>query len=180
MEASEKRCKGCLETKALDEFYKHKAYKDGRMSKCRSCVNSEQSYRYYNNPGQRDRKLAREKARRAAHPRVLTPEQSLRSHLWTHYRIRPEAYHAMLAAQGGRCAVCGTDTPNGPGRWHVDHDHSCCPGKRSCGDCVRGLLCGKCNVGLGMFNDEPARLRAALDYLSGDRPEGTERRLKVG
>lgn len=70
-------------------------------------------------------------------------------------------YAARLAAQGGGCAICGTDEPGG--RWgaslHVDHDHAT-------GE-VRGLLCAACNVMLGNAGDDPARLRAAADYLDG-------------
>lgn len=47
----------------------------------------------------------------------------------------------------------------------VDHDHTCCPGNKSCGKCVRGVLCPKCNWGLGHFRDNPAYLRAAANYL---------------
>lgn len=71
------------------------------------------------------------------------------------YGMTEDSYEAMLAAQGNRCAVCSnlfTATP------HVDHSHK--TGK------VRGLLCGGCNTGLGLFKDNPDVLRAAVRYLA--------------
>ena len=47
----------------------------------------------------------------------------------------------------------------------VDHDHSCCPGQRSCGRCVRGLICMSCNAALGMLNDDLAAAQALAEYL---------------
>lgn len=80
--------------------------------------------------------------------------------------ISRERYLEMVRAQGGRCAVCGTDSPGmNYGRWSIDHDHTCCPGEESCGSCIRGLLCRNCNVGLGHFDDDPDRLLAAAAYL---------------
>lgn len=72
------------------------------------------------------------------------------------YGVTREDFENLLAAQGGRCGICGTDDP---GRtWCVDHDHSCCPTKaKSCGKCVRGILCFVCNVHLGWFeNNSPS------------------------
>lgn len=83
------------------------------------------------------------------------------------YGIGVAKFDAMLAAQGGTCAVATctrTGTKKGKAL-SVDHDHSCCPGKRSCGKCVRWLLCYQHNTGFGMFNDDPAELRAAADLL---------------
>ena len=74
-------------------------------------------------------------------------------------------YAEMLAAQGGRCAICDTSNPGGHGTWHVDHDHSCCPQQQGCGGCVRGLLCFSCNILLGVARDDPERLSAAIRYL---------------
>ena len=58
------------------------------------------------------------------------------------YGITEEQYDELLEKQGNACAVCSVsfDTvhPN------VDHDHNCCPGTRSCGKCLRGLLCSNC------------------------------------
>lgn len=79
------------------------------------------------------------------------------------YGITVEQYDAMLAAQGGGCAICG-DPPDGVGRagvrLHVDHCHAT--------NRVRGLLCNSCNNGLGRFRDRPELLRAAAAYLAAE------------
>lgn len=75
------------------------------------------------------------------------------------YGVTPEQYQALLDAQDDRCAVCRSDAwPGKDNRPHVDHDHAT--------GAVRGLLCGRCNTGLGQFQDDPALLRAAVDYLT--------------
>lgn len=81
------------------------------------------------------------------------------------YSITIDQYEDLLASQGGACGSC--HRPPSPGaRLHVDHDHSCCPaGARSCGKCIRGLLCRTCNTGLGMFYDDPDRLLSAAIYV---------------
>jgi len=81
------------------------------------------------------------------------------------YGLTPETFDAMLAAQDRQCAICRTADPGGQG-WHVDHDHTCCnTRKRSCGSCTRGILCTRCNIGLGNFKDSPELLQAAITYL---------------
>lgn len=74
----------------------------------------------------------------------------------TGYNVTGEQVFGMLAAQGGRCATgCGTVISlfakrGEPEAAHIDHDHRCCSGgARSCGRCVRGLLCVPCNQTLG-------------------------------
>lgn len=47
----------------------------------------------------------------------------------------------------------------------IDHDHSCCDGPRSCGRCVRGWLCHKCNSALGFVRDNPEILKDLGTYL---------------
>lgn len=74
-------------------------------------------------------------------------------------------YDRLLAEQGGRCAICGATEEDNGRALCVDHDHRCCPKNRSCGECVRGLLCDGCNTGIGYMEDTPARLRNAADYL---------------
>jgi hypothetical protein len=58
------------------------------------------------------------------------------------YGITAEQYEALFAAQDGRCWICRRKSNK---RLSVDHDHSCCAGPTSCGQCVRGLLCAPDN-----------------------------------
>ncbi len=81
------------------------------------------------------------------------------------YGITLDEYENRLAYQNGSCAICLR--PPKAAALHVDHDHSCCPQrKRSCGKCIRGLLCEDCNRALGMFDDDIQRLKRAMEYLS--------------
>lgn len=86
-------------------------------------------------------------------------------HRLINYGITAAQYDAMLAAQGGGCAICTEQCSTGR-RLAVDHDHSCCPGEKTCGKCIRGLLCGACNQGIGKLRDSPRLLIAAASYLA--------------
>ena len=81
--------------------------------------------------------------------------------------LTEESFNKMLAAQNYQCAICSSPDPGGVGNFRIDHDHSCCPGSSSCGDCVRGLLCNGCNSALGHMKDDPERLIRAAAYLGG-------------
>jgi hypothetical protein len=70
------------------------------------------------------------------------------------------------------CLVCERD--NRGETWCIDHDHVLAalhshPVHVGCRDCVRGILCKSCNVGLGMFSDDPERLRRAAMYIELSR-----------
>lgn len=78
--------------------------------------------------------------------------------------ITEAEYDALSVAQGGGCAIC--EKPCSRGSLSIDHDHNCCPtGDRSCGECIRGLLCRNCNIALGNMRDDPNLLRRAAGYL---------------
>lgn len=78
------------------------------------------------------------------------------------YGLTPERFDEMLAEQGNACAMCRE--PFKEGRpIVVDHDHSCCDTKlRSCGKCVRGLLCHPCNIALGQIELKSEMARVYL------------------
>lgn len=127
----------------------------------------------------RDANAAQRRAFNAANPKLARElgkaeyernrgayaERNLRSK----HGLTVQQYDALLTAQGGGCAICGST--NAGGRWgerfHVDHDHNCCPPQKSCSGCRRALLCSPCNVGVGAFADNPDRLMAAAAYLLG-------------
>lgn len=79
------------------------------------------------------------------------------------YKLTPGEYHAILDAQEGVCAIC--KSPPRDKRLAVDHDHNCCPGELTCGECVRGLLCDNCNWWLGLIDDRLSMLESAENYL---------------
>lgn len=82
-----------------------------------------------------------------------------------------EAYEEMFRAQGGCCAICKRPewrtTPKGAIiMLAVDHDHACCPGRESCGECVRALLCTDCNTAMGLMAENVIRMQRMIDYVT--------------
>lgn len=63
------------------------------------------------------------------------------------------------------CEICAS-----PDDLHIDHDHTCCKGPyTTCGKCVRGVLCGRCNRALGLLRENPDLLLKGVDYLRKSR-----------
>ena len=79
--------------------------------------------------------------------------------LWTNYRMRQGDWDRMFSEQGGLCYLCRSSEPT-----CVDHDHNCCPNDRSCGQCVRKLLCQPCNIFVGQLETRQHLLKDALQY----------------
>lgn len=74
------------------------------------------------------------------------------------YNFSVEEYNILLKEQNYSCRICKTTEPTETKtKFCVDHCHT--TGK------VRGLLCNKCNAGIGMFNDNPDLLVSAISYL---------------
>ena len=138
----EKTCPSCETLKPLTAFTIRKSGRVGQaVSHCTEC------------------RVAKRKVDRQIDPeRFLNIER--KSKFKRHYGISLEQYDEMLENQGGGCAICGTTKPSERTKYFaVDHCHSTSK--------VRGLLCSKCNRGLGLFNDKPERLKAAAKYLIG-------------
>ena len=134
-------------------------------------INAERRARYAADEefAQKDRDKARK--RHADNRPELTADMKNRA-MWRNYRRTYEDYDRVLLEQGGHCASCDA-LPHENMRLAWDHDHTCCPGKVTCGVCVRGLLCTKCNLLLGKL--ELGLLDGIFEYLERwiDAKEGT-------
>jgi|HubBroStandDraft_6_1064221.scaffolds.fasta_scaffold04118_11 hypothetical protein len=111
-------------------------------------------------------------ARVAAKKRIVkeTDHAAWRARELRRKGITPEAHSKLLEQQNGRCAnpFCTTVANGVRGRnanLCIDHNHNCCPKAKSCGKCLRGLLCGHCNLILGHAKDSRQVLQGLIDYL---------------
>jgi Autographiviridae endonuclease VII len=122
---------------------------------------------------QTNKEAIRERVRAARLARKQANDPSLRSApLNRLYGISAAEYDALLAKQGGVCAICRKHSKR---RLCVDHCHRT--------GTVRGLLCDRCNLGLGSLKEDQASLVAALAYLGALPRDGpgsaAERALAV-
>ncbi len=147
-----KRCPMCQEFKTPEHFSKTKGTTHGLAVYCKPCMSKKHNT-------WRRKNLARV-AKQLRDRRKKDPQRFRDYHRKCVYKMPIGQYEAMLAMQGGVCAICGTDRPDKkPGRsFHIDHCHS---SKE-----IRGLLCGNCNLGLGHFQDDVKLLQSAISYLS--------------
>ena len=88
-----------------------------------------------------------------------------RAHKFVRLGITEEQFNRLLEAQDYACAMCRQ--PFGDAYPQIDHDHSCCPPDqtghaRLCGECIRGLLCFRCNTALGYIELYGEMARAYL------------------
>lgn len=156
-----KICSKCSVEKDLDSFCNDKNRKDGKYPQCKDCKNEGEratskernQKRYYEN---REEILAYRKRHYAENKNYYYQRQ---------YGISLGEYDAMLESQDYKCRICAkTEEENGKAL-AIDHDHKCCSGRKSCGKCVRGLLCNSCNWIIGAMNDDPANFDKAKRYI---------------
>lgn len=72
--------------------------------------------------------------------------------------LTTDQYNILFKKQNGCCAICNVHQDNLKQALCIDHDHKT--------NTVRGLLCGKCNRGIGYLNDDINILHNAIDYLN--------------
>ena len=159
MSENKRTCNTCEEIKPLSEFYRAKGCKGGMRPRCKVCC-----------------RIGPSAQKRIEHHRAWDRlynkthrEQIRNTQLIRKYGITLDDYNLMLENQEHRCKICGsTDPADRSGRLVVDHCHTTTR--------VRGLLCHKCNSALGLFKDDRAIIRSALNYLN-DSAETTKNDL---
>lgn len=158
-----KTCTKCGATKALKEFYKRKAAKDGLMSYCKECHTTTVKKWYENNKErckENQLKWQKENKNRVNFInnewRKRNPEKHKNSKLKSIYGISLEQWNEMLVKQNNKCSICSTEFSllEKP---VVDHCHT--TGK------VRDLLCKKCNTALGMAQEDTNILFNLIEYI---------------
>ena len=147
MNETSKICSICKIDKPLEEYHRESKGVLGRQSRCKECHKIRQ--RDYTS---------------------RKPEK-----IWV-FNLRRMGltiadYELMDRQQQSLCAICfrpETKVDNRTGkvkRLSIDHDHSCCGGKKSCKGCIRGLLCASCNHAIGLLDEDYERILALAQYV---------------
>jgi len=153
-------CKPCVKNYDLEEYNPKRKYpikidENGNLH-CRNCGG------YFNKKDMKQSKVGQYKGLS-----YCNSCSSLLGHVRNikQYGITLDEYHDMLERQNYACKICGRNDKTYRKRLSIDHDHNCCTGIKSCGKCIRGLLCHHCNAGLGNFGDNIDLLKKAMEYL---------------
>ena len=139
-----KYCKYCDSNKPLARFHKGRA-------KCKDCLAEYQRKYLESNPDKAEANRKSQQARDAARSKG------------SRHGLSEEQYTELYERFNGLCWSCRFRKID-----VVDHDHACCPGRFSCGKCVRGLLCVSCNTALGLVGDNLNGVLSLARYLAGE------------
>ncbi len=139
-----KECSKCKKTKAMSLFPIARAHKDGYGYWCKKCK-------------QKWEKEKRTKYRKNPEWVEKTKLLNLKNWLKVNYNLTLSEYEELVKLQNGVCAICGKENNLG-NKLFVDHCHKT--------NKVRGLLCQKCNSGVGYLNDDIHLLAKAIEYLT--------------
>lgn len=173
-----KTCSKCNIKQSIKKFYKIARQPDGYDYYCKECRKSSTLVSHRGGKRKPDCveencnsknyanglcKMHYERFRRNGHTGLSNkgmksyngqPYEKVReAHLTRVFKITTKEYEEM--SKDG-CEICGIkELPHK--KLHVDHDHKHCNGQKSCGLCVRGILCDRCNGTVGLY--EKGKLR---------------------
>lgn len=144
-----KRCSECQKKKPASDFHKDRSRPDGLQSRCKPC-NTIVSRRY------RQQHADVINARRRQNYAEMSAEDKADAKRQTLYGLSRRKFDKLAVQQEHKCAICRK-----AGKLCVDHDHG--------SGAVRGLLCSRCNAGIGLLGDDAGRLLTAARYVASDK-----------
>ena len=168
-----KKCKTCKINKPKNAFCSHKGRSDGLCDHCKDCKNSMRRNDFVRNQNnlalkkrkenpEYKKKIDDESKKRSAEYRKTEKGQiGLKTFFLKKYGLTYVQFQEMLFQQDNKCLICEIDQSEFQKSLCVDHYHN--TGK------IRGLLCGKCNTALGLFNDDISLMNKAINYLITNR-----------
>ena len=160
-----KKCTKCGVEKPLSEFSKKHSTKDGLQIHCKTCC----AFNYKNwltkNPKQKQKITARAlqwKNNNKEKHKIFVQKHNYKKR----YGLTVEQKQAMIDGQDGKCAICKSD---------LETTHNVCVDHCPKTNIVRGILCRKCNLGIGHLNDSTEILKSAVKYLQKYNLESQEK-----
>jgi hypothetical protein len=145
-----KICKGCGVEKKLEDFHMKDSKTGLRHTHCKECrsrrIDREWDYGVRTCESCKETKSISEFPLSAnGNPRKVC---KVCRHRFEQYGLTFYTIAKIKEAQNGLCAICSVTLEE---LFAIDHDHNCCPGIKTCGRCVRGILCIQCNTRLQWF-----------------------------
>ena len=147
-----RKCSYCGREKPEQDFYPH------NHSRCKKCLNERLRQYRKSHPDKVTQwnrvKWKKNKADKAFMAKKSARDKRLRPQK---HGMTPDSYNELFAKQGGCCAICGKHQSLERKGLCIDHCHKT--------GVIRGLLCDRCNQGLGRFNDDAELCIKAYTYL---------------
>lgn len=174
------RCTGCNSIKLITEFPNNKETpcgKDPRCKQCRHEARRERMGAVLEKPRAESEAERRARIKESARKYAKDNEAKLSFNnklfkLKANFNMTMDQLYWLFSIQKSRCFLCGEpevriDSRTGlVMRLSIDHDHRCCPDRgKSCGTCVRHLLCSTCNIMIGFAENKPAVVYRFADYI---------------
>ncbi len=155
-------CRTCNSRKLDSDFGRDERSKDGLAWRCHACAKkTHKRWRDRNSDHVRD--VARGVRRERYKNEPVKDRKILRTSRLKKFGLTYEDFERMLILQGYKCDICAKEITVDSDKHSyaksacVDHNHD--TGK------VRGLLCSRCNTGIGLLGDDARLLQIAADYL---------------
>lgn len=160
-------CSKCKKLKNVSEFSRNNSTTRGFCYMCKGCLKE-----YYSTPQMKKKrndrtnenyrklnkdKLDKKKQAIKKWQKTKSPEYFYWRNVKCKYGITEEEFYKTLRKQNNKCAICDVNLENLDYKPHIDHCHKT--------NKFRGILCQRCNHGLGKFKDNINNLKKAIDYL---------------